>query len=72
MGSLKETIYLIANAHLIENEHISPFLYYFCLFLENLALLWYVLHPGLNVFGKVYLLDQLRTGKIVLIQRCRF
>jgi hypothetical protein len=72
VAKFKETLFLVTNAHLIENENASPFFYYFFLFLEHLSLLWFVLHPGLGIFGDVYLLDQLRVGTCAAIQPCRF
>jgi hypothetical protein len=35
--------------------------------LEHLSLLWFVLHPNLNIFGTVYLLPQLQMGTSPLI-----
>jgi hypothetical protein len=50
MASIKEATFSVLAAHLQQNCEASTYPFYLFLLLEHLAILWYLVNPGLNIY----------------------
>jgi hypothetical protein len=61
IADLKDATFSILAAHLQQNSDAPAYPFYLCLLLEHLAMLWYITHPGLNIYADVYLIAQVNS-----------
>lgn len=61
IAKLKEAAFSILNAHLQQNCEAPAYPYYIFLLLEHLALLWYIVNPGLNIYQGAYLTSEINS-----------
>ena len=71
-ASLKEILFEVIAAHINENAALSPLPSYFLTLIETLSLLWFLVHPTLNLYAlDDYFVSQINLGKFDFMQCLR-